>query len=281
MTTRLWVLVDNQAKTALLSEHGLAIYIEHQGKRILFDTGQNEALLENARQLNIKLTGLDAIILSHGHYDHGGNLAYLLENNPSADFYAHPDCLQQRYSLHTDKAPRNISLSQASIAAIQRFPVQQLHWVTQATEIIKGLYLSGEIPRLSSFEDTGGPFFLDKAGHNRDQLNDDMSLWIESRSGLVVVCGCCHSGIVNTLEHINQHYIKNAQALPKLASLIGGLHLLAADKLRLNKTIDYISRCDFQSIYPAHCSGEQALIEFKAHLNCSVIPASAGLALCW
>lgn len=92
--TTITVLVDNQAETGLQHEHGLSILIEHQGKRILFDDGQNDALFYNATKLDIPLYDLDMIILSHGHYDHGGNLSALLLANPNALFYAHPDSLQ-------------------------------------------------------------------------------------------------------------------------------------------------------------------------------------------
>ncbi len=137
MTSTITLLVDNKAETGLKQEHGLAIFIEHQGKRILFDNGQNDqALFYNAQQLAISLNELDIIILSHGHYDHGGNLATLLKANPQAVFYAHPDCVQTRYSLHPDKAPRTISLTKEVKAAINAFPQKQKKFITSATEIV-------------------------------------------------------------------------------------------------------------------------------------------------
>jgi len=93
------VLVDNNADQGFMAEHGFSVLIEHNNQRILFDTGQCDALFHNAKKLNIKLTELDSIILSHGHYDHGGNIEWLSTNNPSCQLYLHPDSLKKRFSI--------------------------------------------------------------------------------------------------------------------------------------------------------------------------------------
>lgn len=255
MTTTITLLVDNKAETGLKQEHGLAIFIEHQGKRILFDNGQNDqALFHNAQQLAISLNELDMIILSHGHYDHGGNLEALLKTNPQAVFYAHPDCMQTRYSLHPDKAPRTISLKKEVQDAIAAFPDKQKKFITSATEIAPGIWLTGQIPRISDVEDSGGPFFLDKEKIEADLLYDDMSLWIETEDGLAVICGCCHSGLINTLSHI-----KKQAAQTTIKCLLGGLHLVSANQERMDATIDYLNKQNITNIYPAHCTGDNAM----------------------
>ncbi len=255
MTSTITLLVDNKAETGLKQEHGLAIFIEHQGKRILFDNGQNDqALFYNAQQLAISLNELDIIILSHGHYDHGGNLATLLKANPQAVFYAHPDCVQTRYSLHPDKAPRTISLTKEVKAAINAFPQKQKKFITSATEIVPGMWLTGQIPRVCDVEDSGGPFFLDKEKKQADLLYDDMSLWMETEDGLTIVCGCCHSGLINTLNHI-----KKQAAQTTIKSLLGGLHLISANQERMAATIAYLNKQSIANIYPAHCTGDNAM----------------------
>ena len=255
MTTTITLLVDNKAETGLKYEHGLSIFIEHQGKRILFDNGQDaEALFYNAEQLDIPLTNLDLIILSHGHYDHSGNLDTLLKTNPNAVFYAHPDCTKTRYSLHPDKAPRTISLRKPVMEALEAFPEKQKNFITSATEIAPGMWLTGQIPRISDVEDTGGPFFLDKEKIEADLLDDDMSLCIETEGGLTVVCGCCHSGLINTLNQI-----KKLTAQTTIKCLLGGLHLVNANQQRLDATLDYLNKQDIKNIYPAHCTGDNAM----------------------
>ena len=274
MTTKITLLVDNQAKTGLKCEHGLSIFIEYQGKRILFDNGQDhEALFYNAQKLSISLTDLDLIILSHGHYDHGGNLDTLLKNNPNALFYAHPDCQQTRYSLHPNKAPRTISLTSQVITALNAFPNDQKKFITSPTEVIPGMWLTGQISRLCDVEDTGGPFFLDTNKVKTDFIYDDMSLWIENEAELIVICGCCHSGLINTLN-----YIKKQTNQKAVKCLIGGLHLVHADQKRMNTTIDYLHKENITNIYPAHCTGENAMSQLQAQCK-NVQIAKAGLQL--
>lgn len=275
MTTKITVLVDNKAENGLLSEHGLAFLIEHKGKRLLFDNGQNEALFFNAEKLNITLNNIDIIILSHGHYDHGGNLKALLLANPNADFYAHPDCLQTRYSLHKGKAPRTISLSEETIEAIKAFPDKQTFFITQPTEVIEDLWLTGEIPRLSEVEDTGGPFFLDKEKKQVDLIADDMSLYIKTEQDMTVICGCCHSGIINTLDFIK----KKTDNSTTIKYLIGGLHLLNANKLRLQTTISYLNQANINNLYAAHCTGDNTMLLLFSEFKNNFFTVKAGLNL--
>lgn len=273
MTTTITLLVDNQAQEGLKHEHGIAFLVEHQGKRVLFDNGQKDALFFNAAKLKISLNDLDIIILSHGHYDHGGNLAALLSANPSALFYAHPDCKNTRYSLHLNKPVKTISLSEKAIDAIRAIPVEQCNLITRATEILPSLWLTGEIPRLCDIEDTGGPFFLDKKGKKIDGLHDDMSLWIETETGLTVICGCCHSGIINTLNHIK----KQTEEMKPIQTLLGGLHLVSANQHRLNYSFEYLSKQNIEMFYPAHCTGDRPMELLKEAFKNKVEIAKAGL----
>ena len=276
MTSKITLLVDNKAETGLKYEHGLSIFIEYQGKRILFDNGQNdEVLFYNAEKLAIPLNDLDMIILSHGHYDHGGNLDTLLRANPNALLYAHPNCTQTRYSLHPGKAPRTISLTKKVIDAIATFPKKQKKFISSATEIAPGMWLTGQIPRLCDIEDTGGPFFLDKEKTEIDPIIDDMSLWMETEDGLTIVCGCCHSGLINTLAHIKKQ-LKQKTAIKQL---IGGLHLVSANQKRMNATIDYLNQQNIETVYPAHCTGDDAMLLLQERCKNKVQIAKAGLKL--
>lgn len=275
MQTQITLLVDNKAEAGLDFEHGLSIFIEHQGKRILFDNGQDSSVLfHNAEELNISLVDLDYIILSHGHFDHSGNLNTLLRTNPNALFYAHPDCLQLRYSLHANKPPRLISIKKEDIEAINNFPSAQKNFISKATEVLPNLWLTGEIPRLNDIEDTGGPFFLDKDKNEADHIHDDMSLWIKTEKGLTLVCGCCHSGIINTIEQI-----KTLTNQEKIKTMIGGLHLVNSDQRRLDATTLYLNKQHIENIYPGHCTGDKAMALLQERCTANVQIAKAGLKL--
>jgi 7,8-dihydropterin-6-yl-methyl-4-(beta-D-ribofuranosyl)aminobenzene 5'-phosphate synthase len=275
MATTLTLLVDNLAKTGLKHEHGFALFIEHQDKRILFDSGQSEALFFNAAKLNISLKNLDIIVLSHGHYDHGGNLSTLLLDNPNTVFYAHPDCINKRYSLHPNKPIKTISLSQQTIEKISHFPVEQCHFITEPTQITPGIWLTGEIPRCCPLEDTSGPFFLDVTGKKIDLLKDDMSLWIENIEGVTVICGCCHSGVINTLEHIK----KQIGDTKSINTLLGGYHLVNASQHRIEHCIEYLNQQHIEGLYPAHCTGENVMQLLKLKFKNQVQVAKAGLSI--
>ena len=272
MSETITFLVDNKAEEPFVAEHGFSIMLEIKGKRLLFDTGQGKALFQNAKELGISLSGLDALVLSHGHYDHGGNLAKILSLNPSIHFFAHPDCLIPRWSLHPGKESKSVALSQKDKAAIMNLSHTRLHWCHNPTEIMTEVWITGAIARKNSFEDVGGPFYQDKIGNEPDLIPDDISLWIEGESGLTVICGCCHSGVKNTIEQIVSHY-----DAAQINTLIGGFHLVHAKNKRLTKTVSFINETGVKRVIPAHCTGETAMTILQEQLNAEVQIGTVGL----
>ena len=187
-------MVDNLSDSGLNTEHGLSLLIQVDGHSIVFDTGQGAALFANADAMNIDLKRPEILALSHGHYDHTGGIPELLRINPDIRIFHHPAATVKRYSLHPDKPVKDISMPDAAAAALDNYPRNLLQHVAAPVEIFKGIWLTGEIPRVTQFEDVGGPFFLDAEGQLPDSIIDDMALWIETPAGLVIVLGCCHSG---------------------------------------------------------------------------------------
>jgi 7,8-dihydropterin-6-yl-methyl-4-(beta-D-ribofuranosyl)aminobenzene 5'-phosphate synthase len=122
--------------------------------------------------------------------------------------------------------------------------------VEKKTEIASGLFLTGPIPRITDFEDTGGPFFKDPSCTIPDDLMDDQSAFIEPPNGTVVILGCAHSGVINTLRHIQA-----LTANRPIHTVIGGMHLIHANQNRMDQTVAELRRLNVQHLYPCHCTG--------------------------
>jgi 7,8-dihydropterin-6-yl-methyl-4-(beta-D-ribofuranosyl)aminobenzene 5'-phosphate synthase len=259
------VLVDNAAvRPDLLTEHGLSMWIEYGDKRILWDTGQSDMLLTNARVLGVDLAAADIIAISHGHYDHTSGLPAVLAIAHKAELYFHPDSVLPRYSQKKSIHPVGMPL-----AAVQSLKARSVHLIESWMQIEPGVYLTGPIPRRSPFESTGGAFYLDAECRVPDSITDDQALVLESEKGLVVVLGCAHSGVVNTLDYVSFKTGKKT-----IHTVIGGMHLINANKQRLDHTVEAFRQYDVQNIIPLHCTGQTASNFLKTILDDRIISLS-------
>jgi 7,8-dihydropterin-6-yl-methyl-4-(beta-D-ribofuranosyl)aminobenzene 5'-phosphate synthase len=271
-TATVRILVDNRVGEGLTAEHGLALWIETDGRHILFDTGQGTALEPNARALGIDLGQTDVLVLSHGHYDHTGGVPAVLGRARHTDVYAHPGIVHPRYSIREGLA-RPIHMPREAMAAIDSVSAEHLHWVQESTRLSDRIGLSGPIPRETRFEDTGGPFYLDPEGGRADLIDDDLALWVRTDSGVIVCVGCSHAGLVNTLNHVE----RLSRGLP-IRAVIGGFHLLNASRERLEQTSTALRRLKPERVIPCHCTGELALALLLNTLADRVTPGAAGMA---
>jgi 7,8-dihydropterin-6-yl-methyl-4-(beta-D-ribofuranosyl)aminobenzene 5'-phosphate synthase len=267
------ILVDNQAGDGLTAEHGLALWIETEGKRILFDTGQGIALASNSRALGVDLGETDILMLSHGHYDHTGGIPQVLRQAPNTEVYCHPGIVHPRYSIRNGM-PKPIQIPSESMAAIDRLPLEHLHWVQQPILPSNKIGITGPIPRETSYEDTGGPFYLDPEGKHADPVDDDLALWIRTDVGLVICVGCCHAGLVNTLN-----YVLRLNPGSRIQTVVGGFHLLHASIQRLDQTIASLQSMRPDMMVPCHCTGENAIRFLRNGLNRNVLSCSTGTCL--
>jgi 7,8-dihydropterin-6-yl-methyl-4-(beta-D-ribofuranosyl)aminobenzene 5'-phosphate synthase len=272
---RIVILVDNLATDGLLPEHGFSLWIETSGQRILFDTGQGIALASNAPKLDIGFARADHLVLSHGHYDHTGGLRHVVDQAPGIHVHCHPGVVQPRYSIHLGIS-RPIKMPNASGVALNHLPEKQRHWVLQPAMLNGRVGLSGPIPRITAYENTGGPFYLDPRGRRSDPIEDDLALWIRTGKGLVVCLGCCHAGIINTLKFILQ-----LNPGERIHAVIGGLHLLNAGDARLRHTLSALHRLLPDKIVACHCTGERATAMLRDSLGARVCPGAAGKAYCF
>ncbi len=252
------ILVENSSNNPELEvEHGLSYLIEYDGHKIMFDCGQSDKTVSNAKKLGIDLKDLDAIVFSHGHYDHTGGLPFVYSICPDAKVYLHSDAFKARFSKKEDGV-NFIGMPRRTKRYLKAMVVDR---TPKPTEIFPGINVTGAIPRMSDFEDVGGAFYLNEKCTRADKVQDDQSLYIETEKGIVVILGCSHSGVINTLD-----YIDRQTDYEKVHAVIGGMHLVNADESRIKRTTNIFKRRDIDIIVPLHCTGEAATEAFKENL---------------
>ena len=274
LSANITILVDNSANDGLVAEHGFSAWIETGERNILFDTGQGNALLANACMLDIDLRKADSVVLSHGHYDHSGGLAEFLTINGHASVIYAEGATQRRLSCHEKQPPKDIGMPELAVKLLDELPDGRNRKITAPLILAPGIGVTGPIPRQTSFEDSGGPFYFDKEKSIADPIIDDGSIWLETTHGLVILTGCCHAGIVNTI-----HYARQLSGIDKVSGIIGGLHLLHAKNQRLERTFDFLSSCHLDFIRPCHCTGEQAIERMIGEIETQTTIARAGTRL--
>ncbi|WNO10664.1 MBL fold metallo-hydrolase [Teredinibacter sp. KSP-S5-2] len=250
---KITILIDNTVNHAgLLAEHGLSIWIATREQNILFDTGQGLALKHNSKQLKIDLSSTDALVLSHGHYDHTGGVDEVLQLSENASVFIHPEALKEKYSLRSNNPAHYRGMATPIKNLLHNTP--NIYWTEKPTPIAKNVWCTGSIPRINDFEKNTKTFFYDKDGKSPDQIMDDQALYIESGLGTIVLLGCAHAGVINTLEYI-QYLTHNKP----IFGVFGGMHLANASTEQLESTIKALRKLNIQQLGPTHCTGFAAM----------------------
>jgi 7,8-dihydropterin-6-yl-methyl-4-(beta-D-ribofuranosyl)aminobenzene 5'-phosphate synthase len=265
-------IVENTAGTFdAAGEWGLALWIEADRHRILSDTGQGHTLRQNARLLGIDLASAEALVISHGHFDHTGGVAELMDAGFRGKTYIHPAALGGKYQREKRPPNRHIGISSTSERAL-RSKAADVVESAQPTEIAPGIIVTGAIPRRNAYENVVDPFFLDEACTQPDPLIDDQALLIETSGGWAVITGCGHSGLINTLDYARE-LIGNG----RIVAVVGGLHLFRASAERIKATIENLRNFEVELIAPCHCTGFEALGALQTQFGNRVAALRAGL----
>ncbi|NWF77949.1 MAG: MBL fold metallo-hydrolase [Chloroflexi bacterium] len=253
MELRITTLSENTANYGYLAEWGLSILIEVDGMRILMDTGLSFSAVHNAQLMGIDLATIDRIVLSHGHADHTGGLREVLRRRGEVELIAHPDIWAAKYVRRDDETKEQycgIPFSREELESRgARF--------TQAREpvhITDSIMTTGEIPMFSGYEEIENNLFT-KEGDVLlpDELADDLALIIDIGFGLVVILGCAHRGIINTLRQAQKLTEKEL-----VYAAIGGTHLFRASDERIKRTIADLREMGIQRLGVSHCTGFRA-----------------------
>lgn len=259
-------LVDNKTEsTRCAAEWGLSILIDDGKQKILMDQGASPMLLENAKRMGISLEEVDFATISHGHYDHSGGTEAFLKLNKKAKVYVHEHA--PRFSCA--QGSHNIGLPWTDDFLSEN--KNRIVYTRGRYQIAEGVFLISEVPRLEGYTPTE-KFFIKADGKMvEDTMDHEQTLVIEKDKGLYVFSGCSHQGIVAIVRHIMKLFPNK-----RIAALIAGMHLYSAQGQERKRVIDEIARMDIDYVFPVHCTGMKAIIEFKIKMGDRVKIATAG-----
>ncbi|GAB4532091.1 MAG: MBL fold metallo-hydrolase [Anaerolineae bacterium] len=272
-------VVDNTVKHGALlwGEHGISFRIETDQGCFLFDTGRSESVLwHNLGMLGGCPRDARALVLSHAHIDHSGALVTILSQKPGLPLYGSPDLFRPRFALtNGNYKPIGLPVAQQELSLLA-----DLRLSSEPAEVLPGVWTSGEIGERSEAEGRSARHFVPDDDGSSDQAwmpdpyRDDMSLVVETRGGLLVICGCCHAGLLNTLTHVQRTFQRPIKAI------LGGTHLVEADESHLARVIDEL-RDTYGSprLYLNHCTGEKAYVALARAFGDRVSPCPVGTVL--
>lgn len=257
MTVTVTTLMENTSGAPFIhGEWGQSLLIETEENTILFDTGSSDLVMENAARLGADLSKIDKIVLSHGHYDHTGGLQAVLLNllesgaKPEGiEIVAHPDIFQPKFIHVKDIITTDIGIpfAREELEALgARF---NLTW--DPVQLNSFTITTGEVPAGAAHEKIDANLHTKKGDHYvPDALADDLSIIIKTEKGLIVLLGCAHRGIINTLNHA-----RKITGIDKIYAVMGGTHLIHAGQKQLDATVAALKEMNIEKLGVSHCTG--------------------------
>ena len=251
MQVRITTLSENTAgMPGVIAEWGLSILAETDDLKILMDTGLSISVPHNAPRLGVDLATVDKIVLSHGHYDHTGGLWEVLAKTGKVEIIAHPDIFAAKYARYGEQARYvGIPFSREALEALASLTLsREPVWITE------DIVTTGEIPMITEYEEIDPPLRVKEGGELvPDPLRDDRALIIKTDAGLVVITGCAHRGIINTLYHARE-----LTGVDVVHTVVGGTHLFLASEERVLLTAAALREFGVRRLGVSHCTGMPA-----------------------
>lgn len=264
---KITTLIENHENKGkhLIGEHGLSLLIEADGKRILFDTGQTDAFLENAKKLKVDVRNVQTVVLSHGHYDHTGGMKALLRTGYQGDILVGKGFFNPKYKKLPDGNWKynGISLTQEDTTA--NIIDEPCYKISENLMIFRGF------EKRNDFEKPNPHFFIKREEEFvLDEFGDEICLGIKTQKGIILVAGCSHVGIINMVQTVKK------ETGIKIRGIIGGTHLVEADERRLNETVEALKKEQLEFLAVSHCTGEQHMERLRREFGSRFIENITG-----
>ena len=261
------VLTDNLARELFLSEWGLSILIEADGRKILLDTGASGMFAENAKTLGADLADVDVGVLSHAHYDHADGLDTFFSLNGTAPFLVRAGSRENCFGLK-DGAMEYIGIKKGLLTEYR----DRIRTVSGLYEISEGIRLVPHRPEdYSAIARRNDLYTCCDRAYFPDSFSHEQSLVIDTRAGLVVFSSCSHTGMTNILEDV-----KKALDRDDFLAYVGGLHLYKLSDGELSSLCDEIENSGVAHIYTGHCTGDHAFRFLHERLGDRIVQFCSG-----
>lgn len=276
---KITIAMDNtvpiSAKYPFLGEHGSALLLEADDKKILIDAGQSSAVVANLGLLGTPPSQLDLVIVSHGHYDHTGGLYPLLQHaKKQLPVYAHPGIFTPRYSTAGGiRQYIGVPHTQAQLSSLGA------SWILddKPAQLTEHLWISGSVPRVTGYEQGDDRLVTCECDCDcQDKIQDDMSVFYVRGEDMVVIGGCTHAGLVNTVVH--GFAVTGAK---RLAGWIGGTHLGPVTPEQQNRTLEQLAAWNPDFVAPTHCTGFPMMSNLFQRFGARYISAFVGEVIRW
>jgi 7,8-dihydropterin-6-yl-methyl-4-(beta-D-ribofuranosyl)aminobenzene 5'-phosphate synthase len=261
MKIRITVLCENLVGRLVGSgEHGFSAFIETNHGNYLFDTGSGHSVVPNSLSLSKELRTIQKIFLSHGHYDHTGGLPEVLKLKGKVDVHGHPHIFLDRIHVIKENGKETKRfIGTPYKKSYLEFLGANFILHQDFLEVEKGMFLTGEVPRKTSFEKPDPRLFSEIDGNMvQDIIWDDQSLILDTEKGLILVLGCAHSGMINIINHV-----VNKSGKDKFYAILGGTHLDFLTPEQLENSIQSLKKLTIEKIGVSHCTGMKAA--FRLH----------------
>lgn len=254
-----------------VAEHGLSIYIEAQGRKLLFDTGASSLFADNAKNLKVDLEAVEALVISHGHYDHTGGVPEFCRINKIAPVYIHKDAFYETYGMKNGEmktVTSGIRWTDKERSSIDPRIVR----TDGPMQLSEDIIISGTIPLIDGYGQTE-TFYrkLPDGSFEPDPMTHEQILVIREPEGLYVFSGCSHRGIVPAIR-----YARELFGGERIAVLTAGMHLYSASEDVRKKVVGQVLAEDMDLVMPVHCTGIDAICDLKQALGGKCIVATAG-----